>query len=107
MLFLTYWELNENMSAQERVQIAQKITSGGLFPSKGVKIIRWDQTPDAWGILLAEADSATDISLAIDMWRAAGAGFFKMTKTAPVTPITELMPAAAEMLKLLSAGKPN
>lgn len=104
MLFLTYWELNENMSEQERVQIAQKLISGGLVPPKGVKIIRWDRTPDAWGIMLWEADNASDVVLAVDMWRGAGAGFFKTTKTAPVVPIAELMPASAEMLKSLLAG---
>ncbi len=104
MLFLTYWELNENMPVQDRLKIAQKLTSGGFVPPKGIKIIRWDQTPDAWGILLAEADNAADIMQAIDMWRAAGAGFFKMTKTAPAMPIEELMPKAAEMLKALSAA---
>lgn len=103
MLFLTYWELNENMPVQDRLKIAQKLTSGGLAPPKGVKIIRWDETPDAWGILLAEADSAADIIQAIDVWRAAGAGFFKMTKTAPAMPIEELLPKSVEMLKTLSA----
>lgn len=47
MLFLTYWELNENVPEQERSHAAQKITSSGLFPPEGVKIIRWDGTPDA------------------------------------------------------------
>lgn len=103
MLFLTYWELNENMPVEDRLKIAQKLTSGGFVPPKGVKIIRWDQTPDAWGILLAEADSAADVIHTIDMWRAAGAGFFKMTKTAPAMAITDLMPKAAEMLASLSA----
>ena len=55
MLFLTYWELNEGMSVEERQQVAQKLTSSGLFPPKGVNIIRWDGTPDGWGILVAEA----------------------------------------------------
>ena len=48
MLFLTYWELNENMPVAERMGIAQKLTSSGLFPPKGVKILRWDETPDAY-----------------------------------------------------------
>lgn len=103
MLFLTYWELNEAMSVEERLQVAQKLTSSGLFPPKGVNIIRWDVTPDAWGILLAEAESAADIDKAIFMWRAAGAGFFKSTKTAPAQPIQEALPQQGELLKTLSS----
>ena len=104
MLFLTYWELNENMPAQERLRIAQKLTSGGLFPPKGVKIVRWDVTPDGWGMTLLEADSAFDVGMTNDMWRAAGAGFFRTTKTAPAVPIEESMSVAEQMLKSLNAG---
>ena len=104
MLFLTYWELNENMSEGERLQVAEKLTSSGLFPPKGVNIIRWDTTPDAWGILLAEAESAADIARAIDMWRAAGAGFFKMTKTSSAIPVEEAISVSTELLKALGSA---
>ena len=62
MLFLTYWELNEGMSEQTRTQIVQKLMSTGLYPPKGYKILRFDVTPDAWGIVVAEADSAADVN---------------------------------------------
>jgi len=84
--------------------IAQKLTSSGHFPPKGVKILRWDETPDAWGILLMEADSAMDAALALDSWRMAGAGFFKQTKTAPALPITEAMPHWAEALTAIDGN---
>ena len=102
MLFLTYWELNENMSNAERLQVAEKLTSSGLFPPEGVNIIRWDGTPDAWGIVLLEADTAADAFRTIDLWRAAGAGFFKLTKTVPAMPIQDLIPIEAEILNALS-----
>ncbi|MFQ5873496.1 MAG: hypothetical protein ACE5JL_06815 [Dehalococcoidia bacterium] len=103
MLFLSYFELNENMPDEERLQIGQKLTSSGGFPPKGVKIIRWDATPDAWGILVMEAEKAEDVFRAIDMWRAAGTGFFKSTKTSPAIPIQELMPIAADLLKTMAS----
>jgi len=103
MLFLTYWELNEDMSIEERQQIAEKLTSSGLFPPEKVNIIRWDGTPDGWGILLAEAESAADIGRAIAMWRAAGAGFFKSTRTAPAQTIQELLVEQGELLKALGS----
>ncbi len=100
MLFACYWELNENMPAAERLAIAQKIMASGFLP-KNVKILRFDETPDLWGITLFEADTAADVGHFVDVWRAAGAGFFKMTRTAPVNPVQEVMQRGAELLKAL------
>ena len=104
MLFLSYWELNENMSDQERLGIAEKLNSSKLFPPEGVNILRWDGTPDGWGIVLLEADSAANALRAINVWRAAGAGFFKVTKTSPALPIQDLIPIAAEMQQKLAGA---
>jgi hypothetical protein len=102
MLFLTYWELNENMPAQERMQVAQKLLAKELFPPKGVEIVGWHETPDAWGILMMEAATAADAFAAIELWRAAGAGFFKMTKTAPAIPISEGIAIGETLMKALA-----
>ena len=104
MLFLTYWELNEKMSLEQRLEIAQKLTSSGLFPPENVKILRWDITPDGWGITICKADNAADVAKAFNMWRAAGTGFFNVTKTSPATPVEESMPDAAELLKTLRSA---
>ena len=104
MLFLTYWELNENMSDQDRLQVAQKLTSSGLFPPEGVNIIRWDATPDAWGTLLFEADNAEDAFRVVDLWRAAGTGFFKTTKTSPAIPVQDVIPLSAEIQQRLGSS---
>jgi len=103
MLFVTYWELNENMSVEQRLEVGQKLTSSGLFPPENVNIIRWDITPDGWGILITEAENAADIDQAINMWRATGAGFFNVTKTAPAMPVQEAISNTAELLKTLSS----
>ncbi len=103
MLFLTYWELNEDMPEEERAQVGQRLTSKGLFPPKGVRIIRWDGTPDGWGILVLEAENAADVFRALDLWRAASAGFFKVTKTAPALPVQELMPLGAEISETVAS----
>jgi hypothetical protein len=104
MLFLTYWELNEATPASQQLQAAQKLMSSGLFPPKNVTILRWDATPDNWGILLAEADSVADVNQAITMWRAACPGFFAVTRTAPAMPVQETIPATAELLKTLAGA---
>jgi hypothetical protein len=104
MLFLTYWELNENMSVGERLQVAGKLTEKGLFPPEGVKILRWDVTPDSWGILLVEADSAAAANAALMQWRASGAGFFKFTRTAPAIPVEESIPQVQQILNDVGAA---
>jgi hypothetical protein len=104
MLFITYWELNENLALQDTLQAAGKLTSSGMFPPANVKILRWDITPDNWGILIAESDSAQAVADALSIWRAAVPGFFKMTKTSPAVPVQESMPAAGKLLQMLSSS---
>ena len=104
MLFLTYWELNEHTPAGAQIQASQKLMSSGLFPPKNVNILRWDITPDSWGILLCEAESAADINQALAMWRAACPGFFTTTRTAPAMPVQESIPLTADLLKTLGSA---
>ncbi len=104
MLFLTYWELNENSAVSSNLEAATKLTASGMFPPPNLQILRWDITPDNWGILLVEADSAQAINDALSMWRAAIPGFFKLTKTAPALPVQEALPASAKILEALSSG---
>jgi len=104
MLFLTYWELNEQTPAGQQIQAAQTLMSSGLFPPKNVNILRWDITPDNWGMLLCEAESAADINQALTMWRAACPGFFTTTRTAPAMPVQESIPLTGELLKTLEGG---
>jgi len=104
MVFLTYWELSEDTPAAQQIQAAQTLMTAGLFPPKDVNILRWDITPDNWGILLCEADSVPAMTQALVMWRAACPGFFKTTKTAPALPVQESIPLTAALLKTLGAG---
>lgn len=105
MLFITYYELSENMPSEQRFGIAKKLTSSGLFPPKGVNVVRWDTTPDAWGILILEAEKAEDAMRAMGVWRIAAPGIFKRTKTAPAMPIMENMPITEELIKAVSSLK--
>ena len=104
MLFITYWELNEDIPVADTLQAAQKLTSAGLFPVQGVQILRWDITPDRWGVSIIEADSAQAVSDGLTIWRAAVPGMFKSTKTSPAIPIQESMPALGAMLQKLASS---
>ena len=100
MLFLTYWEVNENMPVAERMSITQTWPSFFL-PPRGRQTPLGGKARDGGETLLTEADNAIDVALALDYWRMAGAGFFKQTKTAPATPIAEAMPHWAEAMKAI------
>ena len=103
MLFLVHWELNENVPEEQRLQAAQKLTGAGLFPPKGVNVLRFDATPDLWGVILMEASSVADVFRAVDIWRASVPGFFKTIKTAPAMPVQEILPLAAEIVKAVKS----
>lgn len=100
MLFLTYWKLNESISIKRTQEIAETLTGGELFPPEDVEIIRWDTTPDGWGITLWEADGFEAVNNGLNMWRAAAedTAFFEKTKTAPAAPVQEVIPQQAAML---------
>lgn len=101
MLFVTYWELDEGMSIQERQRIAETVTGSEQFPPEGVEILRWDATPDGWGVTIWESDDVQSIADALNVWRASGAGFFETTKTAPAAPTEEFIRNQGELLETL------
>ncbi|WP_336346002.1 DUF3303 family protein [Halalkalicoccus ordinarius] len=101
MLFLTHWKLNEGLSPQQTNEIATQLMEDGMFPPEDVEVIRWDGTPDGWGIVVWEADSVQAINKGLNMWRAAAdeTAFFERTKTAPAAPVEETVPEQAAMLE--------
>ena len=104
-LYLWYWELNENMPSAERLKVAKELTSSGLFPPEGVNVLRFDVTPDNWGITVLEADNAEDVFKAINVWRAAKEGFFNTVKVSPAMPVKEIMPLNASILEALNKAR--
>lgn len=103
MLFLVYWKLNENLPAEQGLEIAETLTGEGLFPPEGQEVIRWDGTPDGWGIAVIEADSVETVNRGLNMWRAAAGdtAFFEETKTAPALPVEESLSQQAALLEEL------
>ena len=99
MLFVTYWELNEGMSQKEKIDVAMRLAA--LHDDSTRKSVRWDITPDNWGVSIFEAETAADVIGLFDMWRAAAPGFFKLTKTAPAMTVEESMELGAANLKML------
>ena len=105
MLFLWYWELNEDIPLEERLQVAKDLMSSGLFPPEGVNILRFDITPGNWGITVLEADNAADVFRAISIWRAAKGGFFTTVKVSPALPVKDAMPINGAMIEAVGKAK--
>ncbi|MFC7215012.1 hypothetical protein ACFQO4_13110 [Saliphagus sp. GCM10025334] len=103
MLFLTYWKLNEGLSARETNEIARSLTEEGLFPPENADVVRWDATPDGWGIVIWEASDYAAVNDGLNMWRVAAdeTAFFEETKTAPAAPVEEIIPQQAALLERL------
>lgn len=103
MLFVTYWKLNEGISTRETNEIATSLTQEGLFPPEGAEVVRWDATPDGWGIVVWEADEFRAVNDGLNVWRAAAGetAFFEETRTAPAAPVEDVIPATAALLERL------
>ncbi len=104
-LYLWYWELNENMPTAERLKVAKELTSSGLFPPEGVNVLRFDITPEYWGITIFEADNIEDVFKTINIWRAAKEGFFTTVKVSPAMPVKEVLPLNASILESLKKAR--
>lgn len=58
MLFISYRELREDHSIEER---AEALEEQGLVDNtlgRDFEVLRWDATPANWGIIVFEADDA-------------------------------------------------
>jgi hypothetical protein len=105
MIFIVQWEINEEVPMEERLRVAGKLTQSGMFPPEGVEVLRFDITPDGWGITIYEAGRIEDVFAAVNMWRAVSPGFFSSTQVSPALPVAEAMPLHAQLLEKLAAIK--
>ena len=62
-------------------------------------MLRFDVTPDFWGVTLFNADAVSDVSDFVNMWRIACPGIFKTTKVSPARPVQESLPSMSELIQ--------
>ena len=100
MLFLTYWELNENFDPSKMAELGQELMEKKLFPVEGVKLIGWYVSAgDMWGITISEADTTEQIARGNHMWRIAHPGFYKFIKTTPAMELVKAIPVGIQLAK--------
>jgi len=101
MLFLIYWELNEQVTVSQRIAALNKMQAAGLFPPKDAEIIRFDITPGQWGSTVMEADSSGAIMRHLGAWRVACPGIFVTTKVSPAMSVADSVVEMMDVLKKL------
>jgi len=82
MLFLSYWELNENLSPKDMAKIAAELLEKKLWPIKGVKKIGWYTSTDVpiWGVDIYDAENVEQVLKITAVWTNAKPGFFKVVR---------------------------
>ena len=105
MLIMMYWELNEDMPSDERLEVASNLMESGMFPPEGANVIGWWGTPDNWGILLVEAENEAAAFNSLNSWRMAGPGFFTFTKSAPAMKIEDSIQIGVEMMQKMAGDE--
>jgi len=105
MLFLCYWQLNENIPVLDHLKVGKFLQEAGLFPPPGIEIIRFDMTPDYWGITVFTAESAEAAFAVIDLWRVAGTGFFKKVKVSPALSVKDASALGAKLYKTVKGAE--
>lgn len=68
-----------------------------LYPVLGVKQLAWYLTPGMWGIYVAEAETAENMTNNINVWRIAKPGIFKSIKTELALEIVQLLPLVLKL----------
>jgi len=99
MLFVVYWELNENLNPKDVAKLGAELAEKGLFPSEGIKQLGWYSTASVpyWGVTIEEADNAEAIFKDIAVWTNAKPGFFKVLKAAPALTAQDAIRVLMEM----------
>jgi hypothetical protein len=99
MLFLSYWELNENLTPKDIVEVAAELMEKKLWPVEGTKMLGWYTTTDVpiWGFTIMEAKNVEQVLKGIAIWTNAKPGFFKVVKTSPGMTAEEAVRVIMEM----------
>jgi len=99
MLFLSYWELNENFTPKDIVELAAELMEKNLWPAEGTEILGFYVSTDVpiWGITIEEAESVESLLKGAVAWTNAKPGFFKVLRVSPAMTAEEAIRIVAEM----------
>jgi len=100
MLFVSYWELNENLSPKDIVKVGAGLLEKKLWPVEGVKMLGWyvaaGDVP-TWGVTIEEAKTVEQVMKGVAVWTNAKPGLFKVVKVSPAMTAEDAMRVIMEM----------
>ena len=99
MLFLSYWELNENLTVKDIVKVATELMEKNLWPAEGTEILGFYTTTEVpiWGITIEEAESVESVLKGAAAWTNTKPGFFKVLRVSPAMTAEEAIRVIMEM----------
>jgi len=99
MLFLSYWELNENITPKDIAKLTAELMEKNLWPAKGTEILGFYTTTEVpiWGITIEEAESVESILKGAAAWTNARPGFFKVLRVSPAMTAEDAIRVIMEM----------
>jgi len=100
LLFVSYWELNENLSPKDIVKVGAELLEKKLWPVEGVEILGWyvaaGEVP-TWGITIEEAKTVEQVLKGVAVWTNAKPGLFKVVKVSPAMTAEDAIRVVMEM----------
>ncbi|UCG00626.1 MAG: hypothetical protein JSW11_13530 [Candidatus Heimdallarchaeota archaeon] len=99
MLYLVYWELNEEISSADIARTGIKLNE--LEEIEGAEVVSWIVTPDNWGISLLKVESVEAAFKTVARWRIALPGLFKCWKGALAMEVEQAIPLAVSEAELI------
>jgi len=99
MLFLSYWELNENITPKDVAELAAKLMEKNLWPPEGTEILGFYTTTEVpiWGITIEEAKSVESILKGAAAWTNEKPGIFKVLRVSPAMSAEDAIRIIMEM----------
>ena len=100
MLFISYWELSEELNPKDVVEVAAELMEKKLWPVEGTKIIGWYVAPGevpTWGITITKTETVEQVLKNIAVWTSAKPGIFKVNKISPAMTAEDAMRVVMEM----------
>ena len=94
MLFVSYWELNENITPKELAELAAELMEKNLWPVEGTEILGFYVTTDVpiWGITIEDAENVETLLKGAAVWTNAKPGVFKVLKVSPAMTAEDAIP---------------
>ena len=99
LLFLGYWELDENIGPKKAAELFAEALQKGVWPAKGIKVVSHYVSVDVpvWGVLTYEADNPEQIMKNIAVLRLTKPSFFKKVIVSPAMKAEEAVSVLMEM----------